>query len=99
MSLLTNEDFFEALSPERKKLYWRSIKRGMKENDLILGGFAKAYLHLLTDEEVGQFADILHCFDQDIINWMTGKAPVPADLDTPIFARIKNFSPADVIFG
>ncbi|MFT6071627.1 MAG: antitoxin CptB [Alphaproteobacteria bacterium] len=89
----SDDDFINALSPHRKKLYWRSIRRGMKESDLILGGFARHHLHNLTDSEVNEFEAILSLFDADFLNYITAKSPVPADLNTPIFHAIKSFKP------
>jgi len=34
---LNNEEFLARLTPHRKKLYWRAIRRGMKEADLLFG--------------------------------------------------------------
>lgn len=91
---LNNEEFLERLTPNRKKLYWRAIRRGMKEADLLFGNYAREYLADMTETEVKEFADILHCFDQDLMNWITDKEPVPHDLDTPTFQKIKAFSPS-----
>ncbi|MEM6603876.1 MAG: succinate dehydrogenase assembly factor 2 [Pseudomonadota bacterium] len=92
-----DQDFLEKLSPEKKKLYWRSIRRGMKEADLIFGLFARSYLADMNDEELRAYSDILHCFDQDLLNWITGKENVPDDLNTPLFHKIKSFSPFQFI--
>jgi antitoxin CptB len=90
----TDDEFLKKLSPEKKKLYWRAIKRGTKEADLIFGTFAREYLGDMSPEQTRQFADILHCFDQDLMNWINDKSPVPDDINTPLFQRIKSFSPA-----
>jgi Flavinator of succinate dehydrogenase len=37
----------------RKRLFYQSHKRGMKENDLLLGTFAHEQLEKLNREEVG----------------------------------------------
>jgi antitoxin CptB len=95
-SKMTNTDdnnFFNQLDAHRKKLYWRAIKRGMKESDLLLGGFAKQNLHKLSDSEIIQFEAILSLFDADFIQYVTDKKPIPQDLDTPVFHAIKAFKP------
>lgn len=88
---ISDQEFINSLTPERKKLYWRSIRRGMKESDLILGGFARQNLHKLTDTELKQFEAILSLFDSDFIQYITNKRPIPQDLDTPIFHAVKSF--------
>ena len=81
------------LDARRKRLLYRSNYRGFREADMILGGFAKAHIETMSDEEVTQFEDLLSAKDHDIYDWITGKTPVPANYDTPIFARIKKFKP------
>ncbi len=78
----------------RKRLLYRSNYRGFKEADILLGGFAKAHIETLTDEEVVQFEDLLSAKDHDIYDWITGKKDVPANFDTPLLARLKNFRPS-----
>ena len=41
--------------PRRRKLLFRSWHRGMREMDLILGGFADADIAALTDAELDQY--------------------------------------------
>jgi len=81
------------LDARRKRLVYRANYRGFKEADMILGGFAKAYIETLTDEEVIQFEDLLGAKDHDIYNWISGKSPVPANYDTPLFERLREFKP------
>lgn len=90
---INDDDFLNQLPAERKKLYWRAIRRGMKESDLILGGFARQNLASLSDDELKQFEAILSLFDSDFIQYITDKRPLPEDLDTPIFHAVKSFKP------
>ena len=77
----------------RKRLAYRANYRGFREADLILGGFAKAYVETLTEEELTMFEDLLAAKDHDIYEWISGKQQVPAEYDTPLFARIQAFKP------
>jgi len=77
----------------RKRLVYRANYRGFKEADLILGGFAKAHMDELSEVEVDMFEDLLSAKDHDIYDWLIGKMPVPANYDTPLFARLKAFNP------
>lgn len=90
---VSDQEFINSLSDYRKKLYWRSIRRGMKESDLLLGGFARQNLHCMSDDEVTQFEAILSLFDADFLNYITGGKSIPTDLDTPVFHAIKSFKP------
>ncbi len=77
----------------RKKLIYRANYRGFKEVDLILGGFAKANIDTLTQEELLMFEDLLGAKDHDIYDWITQKVPTPANYDTPLLERLRQFNP------
>lgn len=82
------------MSEDRKKrLIHRACYRGIKEMDLILGGFAKAYALNFTDTEVEQFEALLDEKDHDIYDWISGVAQIPNRHDTPLFSRLKKFIP------
>lgn len=81
------------LDARRKRLVYRANYRGFKEADMILGGFAKAHMETLTDEEVTQFETLLEATDHDIYDWITEKFPVPANYDTPLFKRLQEYKP------
>lgn len=81
------------LDARRKRLVYRANYRGFKEADMILGGFAKAYIETLTDEEVTQFEGLLGAKDHDIYDWVAEKSPVPANYDTPLLERLRKFNP------
>ena len=77
----------------KKRLVYRANYRGFKEADLILGGFAKAHIDELSEEEIDMFEDLLGEKDHDIYNWITGKLPEPANYDTPILKKLIAFKP------
>lgn len=76
-----------------KKLVHRSGYRGFKEVDLILGGFAKAHAAELSEAEFKQFEVLLEEKDHDIFDWITGSQPTPSEFDTPLFAKLCDFTP------
>jgi antitoxin CptB len=77
----------------RKRLIYRANYRGFREADLLLGGFAKRHMNELSDDQVLQFEALLGAKDHDIYAWITGRAAVPAEYDTPILARLRAFDP------
>lgn len=79
--------------PRRKRLLYRANYRGFKEADILLGGFAKAHMDSLSDEEVTQFEDLLSAKDHDIYDWISGAQDLPPAYDTPLFARLKVYRP------
>ena len=77
----------------KKRLIYRANYRGFKEADMILGGFAKAHVHELSDEEVAMFEELLGAKDHDIYDWITQKRAVPEQYDTPLLKRLREFKP------
>lgn len=81
------------LDPRRRRLLVRAWRRGIREMDLMLGGFADAELAELTDAELDQLETLMIEQDADILNWITGEQPVPAVFDTALFRRIASYRP------
>lgn len=77
------------LEIRRKRLYFRSLRRGFREVDLIFGTFAAADLAGLSEPELDQFEALLNAPDQEVFLWLQGKAPVTPEYDTPVFARLQ----------
>lgn len=75
-------------SPRRKKIHFRCWHRGMKEMDLLFGGFVDAKIDELNDAELDELESLLTENDQDLYAWMTGRDPLPADRDGPLYRRI-----------
>ena len=79
------------LDHRRRKILFRAWHRGMRENDLIMGGFADAHIADLDETELDEFERLIEVLDRDLLSWMTGEAPVPENYDTPLFQRLKAF--------
>ncbi|MEM8823833.1 MAG: succinate dehydrogenase assembly factor 2 [Pseudomonadota bacterium] len=60
-----------------KRLRIRSWRRGIKEMDLILGGYADAELVGLDDDALDLFEAVLGENDHDLFEWVTGQAEAP----------------------
>ena len=61
----------------RKRLKFRAWRRGFREIDLILGGFADRYLVELDETGLQAFERLLDAPDQDVYAWITEEAPAP----------------------
>jgi len=61
-----------------KRLRMRSMRRGIKEMDLILGAFAQGSLGELASAEVDLYDALLSENDHDLYRWVSGQAPAPA---------------------
>lgn len=75
----------------RKRLYFQCHHRGSKESDLLLGGFARAYLSTLSEGQIDRLEALLANNDADIYGWLTGRLLVPEAHDDDVVALLKNF--------
>ena len=70
-----------------KRLHMRSMRRGIKEMDLILSAYAQAELEGMSPDTLDTFDALLNENDQDLYAWVTGQAPAP-DHFAPMVAEI-----------
>ena len=87
------DDHSQKTDVMRKRLLWRASHRGIKEMDLIAGGFAAARLSSMSEVELLAFADILELPDQDLLSWATKQFEVPAELRSPLLDELLSFRP------
>lgn len=81
----------EGLDVRRRKLLFRAWHRGLREVDLILGGFADATIEQLTEADLNEFESLMNVPDGELLVWLTGEAEVPASHDGPLFRRLRDF--------
>ncbi len=67
----------EAIQTMRKRLYMRSIRRGIKEMDLILMAFSDAHLEALDETQLQTYDALLSENDHDLYQWVTGQVGEP----------------------
>lgn len=66
-----------------KRLRMRSMRRGIKEMDIILTRFAQARLDAMDAAALDAYESLLDENDQDLYQWVSGQTPPP-----PRFARL-----------
>ena len=81
----------DGLDARRRRLLFRSWHRGTREADLIMGRFADAHLATFSNAELDQFEHLLDALETDLLSWMTGQTEVPANHDTAMFRRVREF--------
>ena len=62
--------------------------------DLLLGGFADAYIADLADDDLACFEALMDVPDPDLFAWITGEEPVAAPHGTRLYAAIVAFHTA-----
>jgi antitoxin CptB len=77
----------------RKRLLWRATHRGIKEMDLIAGGFAAARLASMSEAELREFESLMELPDQDLLSWATKQNDVPANLQSTLLQELISFRP------
>jgi len=80
----------EELEIKRKRLKMRSMRRGIKEMDLILKNFADLNLNLMSELELENFENLLLENDQDLYQWSTGQID-PKKEFVDLIENIRNF--------
>ncbi len=74
-----------------KRLRMRSMRRGIKEMDIILSSFADAQLADLNADDLDLYEALLSEADLDMYQWVSGQSPTPVeylDLMTKISAHM-----------
>lgn len=78
----------EAPGTRLKRLSMRSMRRGTKEMDLILSGFAEARLESMDDGALDAYEALLEESDQDLYAWVAGQA-APPERHAPLIDEIR----------
>lgn len=60
-----------------KRLQMRSMRRGIKEMDLILSAYAQTQLPGMSEAQLDLYEALLHENDQDLYQWVTGQVQTP----------------------
>ncbi|MBK8083457.1 MAG: succinate dehydrogenase assembly factor 2 [Devosia sp.] len=86
-----SEDAGEHLPMRLRRLRFRAWHRGTKEMDLLLGPFADARLEGMAEAELDRFEALLEEADTDLLKWLTGQEPAPADADRALLSELLAF--------
>lgn len=62
-----------------KRLKMRSMRRGIKEMDLILTAFATARLEAMSDQDLVHYDRFMAESDHDLYNWISGLPGAPEE--------------------
>ena len=66
----------EARETRLKRLHMRSMRRGIKEMDIILSRFSQS-LPQLSDSDLDAYDQVLAQNDQDLYQWVSGQRQAP----------------------
>ena len=77
------------LDTRLKRLRFRAWHRGIREADMLVGGFFDRHHEGWSDEDVAWFEALLDEQDVDILAWALGTAEPPERLDGPQMRRLR----------
>lgn len=86
---------FDELDIRRRRIRFRAWHRGMREMDIVMGGFVDAEIHRLDDSELIDLEALLDAPDDEVFHWLSGVSPTPPAFDTPLFRKIVAFHAHD----
>ncbi|WP_299373294.1 succinate dehydrogenase assembly factor 2 [uncultured Tateyamaria sp.] len=76
-----------------KRLRMRSMRRGIKEMDLILSAYAEANLDAMDAHALDTYDAMLNENDQDLYRWVTGQEPAPERFSAMLDDISRTFQP------
>ncbi len=79
------------LDNRRKRIIFRCHHRGMKEMDIMLGGYVEKHIAQMSDGELDELEVFLQHHDQDLFSWFIGTKPVPDEANTELFRKILHY--------
>ncbi len=79
----------------RRRISIRAWRRGMRELDILLGGFVDARIDLLSEVELLELEELLDLPDAEVLSWLAGGAPPPPERDTALLKAIIAFHTHD----
>ena len=74
-----------------KRLRFRSWHRGMREVDLLLGGFADRHLTELDPAQLERYEQLLGAADPELYDWIARRTAAPAAYECDVLNLIRNF--------
>ena len=57
----------------KKQIIYRSMHRGTKEMDLLLGTFVKTYINEFNDNELKDLRNLITITDEALLKWYFGR--------------------------
>ena len=78
------------LSNRRRRLVFRANHRGTHETDLLVGGFITPRIAAFSEAELDEIEELLELPDVDLAEWLTGRQPIPAEMDSAMLRRMRD---------
>ncbi len=83
------EPKFTPSETRRRRLLFRATHRGTHETDLLIGGYVTPRITTMSEAEMDALEEFMELPDADLADWLTGRLPIPAEVDTPLLRAIQ----------
>ena len=81
------------IETRKKRLRYRASHTGTKETDLLVGGFVDTNVDTLSRSQIEQIEALLdQAKDLDMMDWIVGRAQVPAAFDNDALALLRHYA-------
>ena len=81
----------DAIEVRRRRALFRSARRGTREADMVIGGFARRHVGALDPAQLDRLEALLAESDPDLLGWIIGTRPVPRHHDNDVLALLRDF--------
>jgi antitoxin CptB len=79
----------------RRRIKIRAWRRGMRELDILVGGFVDARVDLLSEAELEEMEALLDLPDAELLSWLAGGVSPPPERHTALLEAIIAFHTHD----
>ena len=83
------ESSLTPVQTRRRRLLFRATHRGTHETDLLIGGFVAARIDAMSEPDMDALEEVMELPDAMLADWLTGRQPIPMDVDTPMLRAIR----------
>jgi antitoxin CptB len=83
----------ETREAREKRLLWRCRHRGIREMDILLGGFAEKRLPSMAERELDELELLVETPDHDLLAWIQGETLVPPQRNCPVLGELLRYRP------
>ena len=77
------------LESRRRRLLFRAMHRGTRENDILIGNFVATRLAAFSPAEIDVLEAIMELPDTWLADWLTGRTAIPPEHDGPMLRAMR----------
>lgn len=79
------------MDERKRKLTFRAWRRGFREMDMLMGGFADQSIESFDESQLDEFEALLSVPDWEVYAWLIGQKNVPPENDGPVLRALMEY--------